>query len=151
MPVRIVEPRDEALRHQRADLLLREVDHAHDEPPDELLGPIVLRDLRARLLQPDLRTEVDAQHVRRLARFGEHLGADDAPDAQLDLGEIVPGDRDHHSLPAGCSSFVIGTKWIAVSADNGCRTSGPGRYPRTSYSRTPGSVAISSARRNPRF
>src|SRR5690606_31194165 len=45
-----------------------------------------------------LRPEVHVQHVGRLPRLPEHLGADDLADAQLDLEEVVEGDGVHQGV-----------------------------------------------------
>ena len=74
---------DQALRAHGADLLGREVHDADHPAPDELVA-LVVGDLRRRAPHADLLAEVDAQLPRRLARLGEVLDLDDAPDAHVD-------------------------------------------------------------------
>ena len=63
-----------------------------ERSPDELLGPVMRRDLRGGTLDADLRAEVDAQLVGGLARFGVGLGLDDGSCADVDPVEIRVGD-----------------------------------------------------------
>src|SRR6476619_638952 len=91
-------PEDQHLGAHRADLARREVHDADDEPPLELPALVVL-DLRARALDPDLVAEVDAQLPRGLARLWEVLHLDDAADAHVDGREVVEVDLPHYASP----------------------------------------------------
>src|SRR5690606_9064752 len=91
----LVEPRHQAFGHERPDLLPREIDDGHDQPAQQLFGAIKVRDLCARLLHADGLAEIDRQLVGGLACFREGLHVDDLAYAQLDLDEILPGDRLH--------------------------------------------------------
>ena len=95
VPLGIVEACDQALRHDRPDLLRGEVDDGHDQLAKEMCRLVQRGDLGAGLARADVRAEVDQELVRGLAGFREVLGGDDAPDAQLHLGKVGPFDGLH--------------------------------------------------------
>src|SRR5206468_10421339 len=76
------------------DLARREVHHRQDQLSHEIGPVVVLGDLRARALHAEL-SEIDPQLVSGFARLGEVLDLDDPAHADVDLGEVVPGDRGH--------------------------------------------------------
>src|SRR5207245_9175927 len=84
----------EHLGKEVRDLAGREVDHRQHQLPHKIGLFVVLRDLRARRFHAEL-TEVDAQLVGGLARFGEVVDLHDPADADVDLGEVVPGNGWH--------------------------------------------------------
>ena len=87
----ILRPKDQHFGLKAGDVAWRHVDDADDQPADKLcLG--VTGDLGARPFPPE-RAEVDFDLVRRIARALERLDCDNAPDAHVDLGEIVVDDR----------------------------------------------------------
>src|SRR5436309_11674850 len=75
------------LRDERADLLRREVDDRDHPPADQLLGPVVDRDLRARALDAE-RAEVDPEAVRRTPRLGARASVGDDTHPHVDLLEV---------------------------------------------------------------
>ena len=84
------------LGDERADPARREVDHRHDQSPEQVVLAVERGQLRARSLQTKL-AEVDRQLVGRFARLREVVDGDDPADAHVHPGEVVVVD-----LPRGC-------------------------------------------------
>jgi hypothetical protein len=82
-----VEAGHQAFELERTDLLFREVHHRDHELSNQIRWLVKMRDLCARLFHADLVAEVDVEHVSRLSRLREVLGADDAAYPQFDFGE----------------------------------------------------------------
>jgi hypothetical protein len=80
-------------RHEFADLARREIDDRGHLPSDEFVQRVIFGDLRGGPLDPKFGTEVDLQLERGLARFRKGLGSDDGSGSDVDLEEIVEGDR----------------------------------------------------------
>jgi len=72
-----------------------EVHHTEHQLSHEVPRSIVLGDLRARVLEPDLGTKVDSELVGRLARLRKLVGLYDPADADVYLHEVVVADLVH--------------------------------------------------------
>ena len=79
--------------------------------PDQFLWGIVMGNLGRALPDPDLRSEIDHQLDRRLARFGKGLGIQHRSGANIDLQKIGKLDLGHDRLlgPKRCSA-----KWWLI-------------------------------------
>src|SRR5215213_8812889 len=116
-PLRVTEhAQDQHFGANRTDLPRREVHDRHYQPALEGLARVV-GDLRRRALDADLGTEVDGELPGGLARLGEVLDANHAPDADVDALEVLerdlgahgPGSPPHASVAAGLPSSS--TSW----------------------------------------
>jgi integrase len=82
----------EHFRHERSNLLRREIDHGGDLLPHQLLERIKFDDLRGTALVANCGTEIDREFVGRFARFGKRLGFYDGTHADFDLFKILIAD-----------------------------------------------------------
>lgn len=98
LPLFIMEPRHQTLRHQRANLLAGEIDNRHDQLADKFLWPVKRRDLCAGLLDADFLTEIHVQDIGRFSRFREHRRAYDPANAQVNFQKIVEANGFHKRL-----------------------------------------------------
>src|SRR6185503_3219580 len=100
-------------RVERRDPSGREVRHAHHETTRQVGLLIPPADRSGRPTRA-VRAEVDRQLVARVARLGEVLDGEDAPDAHLDLLEVF--DRRHVRIIGPVSDvFHRATDWEIVT------------------------------------
>jgi hypothetical protein len=94
----VVETGHQAFRHQRTDLLGREVHNCHDQLAHQLLGLVERGDLGTRLLDAELVAKVDMQNIGWLTRLLEYGGVDDPAYAKFNFEEFVEADGFHTGL-----------------------------------------------------
>src|SRR5215208_2666777 len=86
---------DQHFRAHRPDLPRREVHDRDHQPALEGLARVV-GDLGRRALDADLGAEVDGELPGGLARLGEIVDGNHAPDADVDAPEVLEGDLGPH-------------------------------------------------------
>src|SRR5262245_32693363 len=89
-----VRSENEHLGDEGSDALRREVDDAHDLPPDQLVEYVAVRDLGARALLAE-GAQVDPELVRGLASLRKGLRPQDGADPHVHPLEVAPADLAH--------------------------------------------------------
>src|SRR5690606_5364345 len=83
LSVRVGEAEHQHFGHELADLARREIPYRHDLAANKAFGLVMTGNLRRRLADADLRSEIDLQLEGGLARFGEGFGSNDSPGANI--------------------------------------------------------------------
>lgn len=85
----------QAFRHDRANLLFREIDHCDHLPAEQVLCLVKIGDLSAGFPQANLIAEIYFKFPSRLSGFWEFADFNDCTDTQFHLCKFIPSNFFH--------------------------------------------------------